>query len=675
MESDSDSSLIQSVDSSDYRRTRRREKPIRKPHLICYILGRLRDKIATLYYRQALTPQTWIVLFISLLIFAICSYPYLHIHLIRSASQHFVTKLKNDQSSSDSNGGNLIDDNDENDDEATRWTNGEILALVGLLIPILSLKCYLFYTLYRCCCTRRYAEWRTMWSEKIRGEHGHHKHGSYSYNDSVTEAIPQKLHGHEQDIELVACNDESPFVATICMKGDILIWDVLTGECLTQIKRNFTKVSDRNTFKPTHKQTGSFSSDSTYGSSPGNCGPDMQIEQSSPIAASTSELRTHSSAGAPLVSSSIKKIKHKRQVSLPVMPAIHNNGDDHKKPFNFSSHYARMNTNNTVITELIRSAMADESRDGNIQVLANRIIESPLSFLPIWSTDLLDRWLFCGTGNNRMEIWNVLNGQLIYSQESVNGNNGVGAVKVSSSLLILAYMNGVVEFYSVNRSGSSLQVVLQQAVRAHQQPITALAMDYNHVITGSLDHQLKVYRTDNFSPVYTLRGHCGGITVIQSDSSNAAMAISGCAVGLVMVWDLSTGTCVFSLEAHQGFSVTALLATPLFIISTATDDKICIWDKYSGNLVNTILRHQSMAKKIVLLAPNFLITAKDDQLVVWDMVKGVPLRHVDLGSTSRTDCQSYIKGLRTCSQSRVVVCDCGPQLCLVHFPNIAEKCD
>ncbi len=49
-----------------------------------------------------------------------------------------------------------------------------------------------------------------------------------------------------------------------------------------------------------------------------------------------------------------------------------------------------------------------------------------------------------------------------------------------------------------------------------------------------------------------------------------------------------TGTCVFSLEAHEGSSVSALLATPLYVISAGTDNKICIWDKYSGHLVHTI---------------------------------------------------------------------------------------
>jgi hypothetical protein len=42
------------------------------------------------------------------------------------------------------------------------------------------------------------------------------------------------------------------------------------------------------------------------------------------------------------------------------------------------------------------------------------------------------------------------------------------------------------------------------------------------------------------------------------------------------------------LEAHPGSSVSAILPSPLYIVSSGTDDKMFIWDKYSGNLVHTI---------------------------------------------------------------------------------------
>lgn len=120
-------------------------------------------------------------------------------------------------------------------------------------------------------------------------------------------------------------------------------------------------------------------------------------------------------------------------------------------------------------------------------------------------------------------------------------------------------------------------------------------------------------------------------------------------------------------------------------MSAATDNKMCVWDKFSGNLLNTISQHHSVSKNIVLLAPNVLVTAKEDRLVIWDIGEGEPLRIIALDSGSKLNSsgrtaglcerQSYIKNLSVCSQSRVVACESGSDLCLVHFPGVTEKFD
>lgn len=141
---------------------------------------------------------------------------------------------------------------------------------------------------------------------------------------------------------------------------------------------------------------------------------------------------------------------------------------------------------------------------------------------------------------------------------------------------------------------SQLFYSLFHVVRAHRQPITVMELTTSQIITGSLDHTVKVHslsqegRSTTSSCLYTLHAHCGGITCIELDPSSPSTAISGCQVGQVCVWDLQTGTCLFSLEAHPGSSVSAILVTPLYIVSSGTDDKMFIWDKNSGKLVHSI---------------------------------------------------------------------------------------
>ena len=174
-------------------------------------------------------------------------------------------------------------------------------------------------------------------------------------------------------------------------------------------------------------------------------------------------------------------------------------------------------------------------------------------------------------------------------------------------------------------------------------------------------------------------------------------ALSGCKAGQVCLWDLMTGTCLFNLEAHHKASVTSLLATSLYVISTGSDNKINIWDKYSGHSVYKItnvskskliqrvfnnwqvffyflfLKQNSICQGVIALAPNILITAKDDYLTIWDISEATELKVITLDSCH--DKYSFIKNLKLASKSQAVVCDYGQYLYIIHFPGLTQKCD
>lgn len=93
-----------------------------------------------------------------------------------------------------------------------------------------------------------------------------------------------------------------------------------------------------------------------------------------------------------------------------------------------------------------------------------------------------------------------------------------------------------------------------------------------------------------------------------------------------------------------------------------------------------------MSKQIVNLAPNILITAKEEQLVVWDIAEAQPLRVIALSgggrsgqaghsSAAASERRAFIRNIRVSSASRVLVCDSGPELVIVHFPGVIEKFD
>lgn len=81
--------------------------------------------------------------------------------------------------------------------------------------------------LYRCVCTRNYAEWRASWSNE--------KSDEPVAAQLVMEAVPMVLDGHVQEVECLVTDGSS--VVSSCLGGQLKVWDAATGEQLANIDR------------------------------------------------------------------------------------------------------------------------------------------------------------------------------------------------------------------------------------------------------------------------------------------------------------------------------------------------------------------------------------------------------------------------------------------------------
>ncbi|KAL1116559.1 hypothetical protein AAG570_005031 [Ranatra chinensis] len=149
--------------------------------------------------------------------------------------------------------------------------------------------------------------------------------------------------------------------------------------------------------------------------------------------------------------------------------------------------------------------------------------------------------------------------------------------------------------------------------------------------------------------IFTLHGHCGPITALFIDSLNPLTAGSGSQDGMLCVWDLLTGACVYSLDAHDG-PVVALTYSLSYVISLGSDERLCVWDRFQGHLLNTI---------------------QVGSLVVWDVRTGEPVRMVKLG---HCDGCVFVRSIVQVAQD-AVACDYANQLRIVRFPLVTDKLD
>lgn len=229
-----------------------------------------------------------------------------------------------------------------------------------------------------------------------------------------------------------------------------------------------------------------------------------------------------------------------------------------------------------------------------------------------------------------------------------------------------------------------LRLVRYAGMRAHQQPIIVMTCDHTRLITGAHDHTLKVFSMVDGSALFTLHGHCGPITSVFVDGGSlealgsevevavdlgvGAIIGSGSQDGMLCVWDVGTGACVYSVQAHHG-AITTLTCTTSYILSLGEDDKLCVWERFQGHLLNTLQMTQMYCTSMVMLTNKLLITSRQGSLTVWDITSGTPVRVVRLGDRDES---VFIRHLMPVADT--IVCDYGNQLRVVRLP-VAEKYD
>lgn len=324
---------------------------------------------------------------------------------------------------------------------------------------------------------------------------------------------------------------------------------------------------------------------------------------------------------------------------------------------------------------------------------------------PIWCLDCHENLIVVGCASGRLEFWEGSTGKFKCLFEDGSGI-GITHVKVIGNRVVAAKLSGAVDFLELksfsqgqptdwgftyrrthvrtNSAGAlsdwetwasqhgedeDIRCVRLITLKAHQQPITVLDSEGGRVLTGSQDHTLKVFRLEDQLPLYTLHGHTGPISCLFIDRISPMMSGSGSQDGLLCVWDLLTGACMYSIQAHDG-SVVALTYSASYVISLGTDERLCVWERFQGHLLNTIQVAHTYCSSMVMLTHNLLITSKQGSLVVWDVRTGVPVRVVTLGHSDKC---VFVKQILLLRDS--VVCDYSKQLRIVRFPLVTDKCE
>ncbi|XP_063231759.1 sterol regulatory element-binding protein cleavage-activating protein [Bacillus rossius redtenbacheri] len=622
------------------------------------------------------------------------------------------------------------------------------LMLMALLCLVSALVlAYTMVVLYRCVCSRHYAEWRASWAADHRD--GSPEDGTHV----ILEAVPLVLDGHGQQVECLA--SDAYILVSSCLAGQLCVWDSHTGEALATIdrKRYFSSVQKAS---GTRYVDGDEPPLSDYESG----SPPSRGEQAVDSPTLLCHRRTASHWNLPDLRPTINT---NFTGSRPPPPSDHLTG---KGVFDFSRTYGRLYEEHDKSLafrdggardsgdEWVGCAAANGSceagdlrteapglrpnrsslelgsscEDGDHATSQPWLIknyacprprqaedkapetsaapEGTPAVPPIWCIDVQENLIVVGCANGQLEFWEGSTGRFMCIFEDGSGV-GVTAVRMIGNRVVTARLSGSVDFLELEsfssgrqndwgstayrrthvRTGSAdsvlgwddaafangldenISCVRLNTTRAHQQPITVLESEGGRVLTGSHDHTLKVFRLENHQLLYTLHGHCGPITCLFIDRICPTMSGSGSQDGLLCVWDLISGTCMYSIQAHDG-SVLAMTHSASYVISLGADERLCFWERFQGHLLNTIQVTHTYCMSLVMLTHNLLVTSKQGSLMVWDVRSGVPMRMVKLG---HSDGCVFVKNLVLLRDG--VACDYSNQLRIVRFPLITDKCD
>lgn len=200
------------------------------------------------------------------------------------------------------------------------------LATVLCLISVIVVA-YTMVVLYRCICSRNYAEWRASWYQKEKT------------HDSVTqlmlEAVPLVLEGHTQDVECIATDGNT--IASTCLAGHIRIWDSTSGEQLAHIDRRQFFSGPQKHLSQTSPDADELMSDYESGSPPSR--GEMEAAQSlgfySPTSVAYQGKSSSSVYNVQRINTNNNNNNHKKRISigntLDYDYQIHEFGGDNKQ--------------------------------------------------------------------------------------------------------------------------------------------------------------------------------------------------------------------------------------------------------------------------------------------------------------------------------------------------------
>ncbi|KAG8239294.1 hypothetical protein J437_LFUL019075 [Ladona fulva] len=380
--------------------------------------------------------------------------------------------------------------------------------------------------------------------------------------DPLDFSVPLTLEGHPQEVECMASDPSGGSVASCCLAGQLRVWDRATGELLVFVDRKgkgsfHTNEADSEQAYHQKKDHYSFITQSSYTSNP------MMWSMPDLRPSININFGSNRSRGPP-----------KDQ---------QNSATNREQGYDFGQHYKNLYEEHCKSAFEEDDAEMDEEEAGELESLSVTV-NQPRSN-PIHKRSLAMKVPQRGQGLIQE------GGHIMRRSTQEHGHWGMDKSPPNRSPLLSNAEGQSVGTISQNGSSDRLRI------GSGAPPVWCIDFRDNLITLGCANGHMelwdgstgkfKVFRLEDHLQMYTLHGHCGPITALFIDKMCPLLSGSGSQDGMLCVWDLVTGACMYSIQAHDG-SICALTYSASYVISLGTDERLCVWERFQGHLLNTI---------------------------------------------------------------------------------------
>jgi WD40 repeat protein len=171
-------------------------------------------------------------------------------------------------------------------------------------------------------------------------------------------------------------------------------------------------------------------------------------------------------------------------------------------------------------------------------------------------------------------------------------------------------------------------------LRGHNNYISCFDFYRQHVVSGSGDSKVMLWKVNNTKPIHSLISHTAEINCIKF---NEMFIVSGSNDRTARVWDCTSGICMSTINHNGRVMNLAFNDNTLYTASSDTSVRTC--DLRTGAIARTYNAHNHDVLNIIIGNPGNIISTSHTEIKVWDTRNDNVLQTIN--ATSRIKCVAY----------------------------------